>query len=704
MLTKFARSTSYFFYILFFLVPLVLFPNTSEVFEFNKIIIVYIMTSFILGSWLTKMAISRKIIFRRTILDIPLLIFLFSQFLSTIMSIDQRTSALGYYSRFHGGLISSITYSILYWAYVANMDRKKTIKSIYVLLTSATLVSIYAILEHFGIDKDLWVQDVQNRVFSTLGQPNWLAAFIVALIPITWAFALKAPSDYYTISKKKVLNRLKLNQWLWIVLSVIFTLTLLYTKSRSGIMGFAVCFVVFWGLTLWHSKKTFLKVFVKPFTYITISTLLLIALVGTSWTPSIKDLLTKGLTSNQANNQADKVTGPALETYVTESGEIRKIVWQGALDIWKNYPVFGAGLETFAFSYYNFRPISHNLVSEWDFLYNKAHNEYLNLLATSGIIGLLAYGTLATIIIVSFIKQSNTFDKNPDSNLSNILQFALLGGFLNILATNFFGFSVVVIGLLFFLYPAFALAIKFSPSEKSMKEDTNNLALGQNNLAFIPIILTLFLLFIIFRYWYADINYTSGKRNNDAGKFDVGQTYLLKATNLSSKEAIFWDELSKSSVGLSQALFEQDKNDLASQYSQKAIEESNRAINMAPANVNLKRSQVSTYIKLSPQNPNLLLNAREMLLKAIEQAPTDAKLYYNLGILYARIGDIEKSFEIFQKTIDLKSNYRNPRFALALLYIDAGKIDAARYQLEYILTRITPEDTIVQQELDKLNN
>ena len=72
-----------------------------------------------------------------------------------------------------------------------------------------------------------------------------------------------------------------------------------------------------------------------------------------------------------------------LENGGTESGQIRLIVWQGALEIFKHYPIFGSGVETFAYSYFQYKPISHNLVSEWDFLYNKAHNEFLNYLATT---------------------------------------------------------------------------------------------------------------------------------------------------------------------------------------------------------------------------------------------------------------------------------------------------------------------------------
>ena len=160
------------FAFLIFLIPLVLWPFTSEVFEFNKMVLTYMLTTLIVGVWTIRCIIERKFIFRRTILDIPLSIFITSQVISTVLSIDPQTSFLGYYSRFNGGLLSTICYSLFYWAFVSNFELKETLDLIKVWLASGVVVSIYAVLEHFGIDKNVWVQDVQSRVFSTLGQPN----------------------------------------------------------------------------------------------------------------------------------------------------------------------------------------------------------------------------------------------------------------------------------------------------------------------------------------------------------------------------------------------------------------------------------------------------------------------------------------------------------------------------------------------------
>jgi len=603
---KISRLIGKLFSILLFSVPLILFPTTSELFEFNKIVLVYILTVLIVGSWVLKMILQKKIVSRRTILDIPLLIFLGAQLLSTLVSIDVRTSLFGYYSRFHGGLLSNISYSLLYWAWVSNMDKEKNKKAIKALLASAIIVSIYGVLEHFGIDKDLWVQDVQNRVFSTLGQPNWLAAWIVAILPITWAFAAN--------SKLKRQN-------LWLGISALFFLTLLYTKSRSGLLGFAVAYFVFWGLYfLPQIKKKALKKIIKHKIFLihTSLFLLLAILAGTPWTPSINSIM-----SQESSIKKETTTqAPALETGGTESGEIRKIVWKGAVDMWKHYPLLGPGVETFAFVYYNFRPVEHNLVSEWNFIYNKAHNEYLNALATTGLVGFTSYLILISAIILQITKKSIT----PNNN-----RLALLAGFSSILITNFFGFSVVPVALLFFLYPAMAATLE-RKSGKAREYKEQSLPSSQKTAIVITCSFALLLFYSISKYWYADFLYAKGKNAIAAGNPARAREILIKTVKLSSKEAIYWNELSKATVDIAV-----DTPEFAAQ----AIKESEKATSLSPKNVNILRDQSIMYIKLSSLDLEYLLDALATLNKAIELAPTDAKFYYNLALTYVRMGQIQ---------------------------------------------------------------
>lgn len=332
------------FNILFLILPLTFFKTTSELFEFNKVIVLYLFTSLIVSGWLIESIKQRKFIFRPTKLDVPLVIYLSIYLISTLFSIDPRTSWLGYYSRFNGGLITQVCYVFLYWAFVSNLDKKQSLSTLYYVLSSTAIASLLAVLEHFGFfatcgmmnfgwRESCWVQDVQTRVFSTLGQPNWLAALLVALIPFTWRKSYK----YY-------------------LLSILFFVTLLFTKSRSGLLAFGIEAIIFWGFVFWQSRFKFIKEFLILF----LSSIILFFAFSSPFT----------------NHQSPTATseGPALESGGTESSTIRKFVWLGALEVFRHYPILGTGPETFAFSYPMFKPVGHNLTSEWDFIYNKAHN------------------------------------------------------------------------------------------------------------------------------------------------------------------------------------------------------------------------------------------------------------------------------------------------------------------------------------------
>lgn len=674
---KFEKIFFYLFAALLFFVPIILWPYTSEVFEFNKIVLVYILTAALSATWILKSFTAGKFIFRRTILDIPLAAFLIFQFISTIVSVDITTSWFGYYSRFNGGLFSTVCYSLLYWIFVSNINSEHALKLLRIALTSASLVCLYAVAEHFGIDKNIWVQDVQSRVFSTLGQPNWLAAWVAGLIPITWAFSLFK------------------NKWIWLypVLYTLLFITLLFTKSRSGLIGFALAFVIFWGYNLAKHKSETLKQFVLAFILTSVSALI----IGTQFTPSLSSFLGNRRVNSEATTAP---SGPALEVGGTESGTIRKIVWKGAMDIWAHYPIFGTGVETFAYTYYQFRPKEHNLVSEWDFIYNKAHNEFLNIAANTGSFGFISYLIMLGVSIYIFSAKLFKKPGTPSNNdHSNILNTALLSGYSSLIITNFFGFSVVPTQLQLFLFPAFALTFSLNDTiEKRHNEDKFK---NPNKFVVYSVLFFLgYLLFLISRYWYADYLYNFGKTYNGSKLPDKAIPYLVKAADIKPNQALYHIELANAYTNA--AVFYQTNNDAkrAKDFSLMAIAESSKAVALSPANPNLQRSRFGIFITLSTIDPAYIAQAQESLLAAIKLAPTDAKLYYNLGLVYARIGKTDDALKTLEKTIDLKANYKDARLAYAYLLIEKKQNLKAKEQLEYILTNIDPNDSLSKQALD----
>ncbi|MEK7525269.1 MAG: O-antigen ligase family protein, partial [Patescibacteria group bacterium] len=424
-LTYYADKTiDYLFYALFFFVPLILWPKTSEVFEFNKMLFVYIVTILIFAAWLIKWLDQKKITIRRTPLDLPILIFLASQILSTIFSIDTHTSLWGYYSRFHGGLISTIAYLLLYYALVTNLTRDKISFLIYSIISSAILVALYGVLEHFGIDRHLWVQDVQSRVFSSIGQPNWLSAYLVALLPLPIFLAVGARDNNYRL--------------LWALLALLFFITIIFTKSQSGLAATGLTLTA---VAIYFSGRKFKLIYL-----LIIPSVLFLTIIKWDFVVKISPFGVPNLPALVETDGTNRVGG-------SDSMIIRQVVWQGARELGLKNPLFGTGLETFGYTYFTVRPALHNLLSEWEFLYNKAHNEYLNFLANTGFVGLTAYLLLIGWTLVWW------------AQIGGAISRGLLFGYLSILITNYFGFSVVPVALFFFLFPALVFTLSKSKEE-----------------------------------------------------------------------------------------------------------------------------------------------------------------------------------------------------------------------------------------------
>ena len=727
------KIIKYSFYLLFFLVPLFLMPFNYELFEYNKMMLTYALTVIIVGSWLIKMILYKKLIFSRTPLDIPLLLFLASQIISTIFSIDRHVSIFGYYSRFNGGLLSTISYILLYYAFISNFPKEKIKKLLTVILASGVIVSVYGILEHFGIDKNIWVQDVQNRVFSTLGQPNWLAAYIAVLLSISIGLSLSsfqtqnvdlgAKSQKSKVKSQNYKSKFK-NIGLLVFISSVFYLTLVFTKSRSGFIGFWIGNAVLWSILLGKYKKAILKTFL----IFNFSFLIFNFIFGTPFTEFNRFTFPELLLSDQrpTTNDQRPIGSSIIDIGITESGVIRNIVWKGAIDIAKNYPLFGTGVETFAFAYYKFRPVEHNMTSEWDFLYNKAHNEYLNYAATTGFVGLGSYLLVILTFIVWCVKQISKSEflisnqiPNPKSQKSginnylgqleirsirNFIQMGLFAAWLSILITNFFGFSVVIIQIFFYLIPAISFTLARPPLANGVIKPKTQSALNNYQLIISALFLffIFYLLYLISRLWYADLYFAAGHNASQSQEYTSAYQNFRQAIILNDNEPFYYNEFSLPSAQIAAALFDEKEGTVSAQLTREAIMASDTAVTSSPNNVNFWKTRTRVYYSLSQIDEKYLTESLSALENARILSPTDPKIVYNLAVIYDKVGKREEAMKLLSETTKLKADYRDAYFAMGLFYERDKMKDKAKSQYEFILNRINPNDEETKKKMEEL--
>lgn len=860
------KIIEYSFYALFFLVPLVLTNSNSELFELNKMWVTWGLTIIITGVWGAKMLLHKKFLFRRTPLDIPILLFLISQILATFFSIDTRTSIWGYYSRFNGGLLSLLSYTLLYYAFAANMlpGRKKSDESaseqnaidfnkytflggvavfaigllltfstsfpaflsagviaslilfvisfraiplyrtLFITLLSGVLVVLWGIPSHYGQDPtcllfrqsfsvDCWTEAFRPtiRIFSTLGQPAWMAAYVSVLLPITLAFLINKTAIEKPAHPKNILVMagvfsalvtilLYLNQWGFAFLvsavpliallilrgtdgkkfisgtsvavtylslfAIALYVSLIFANTRGGFFGFWAANTVFW-TALVAMRLLPMRTLLQYAAVVNITFLLLNSLFG--WpieqlrrfemqniissvhrpvyaqalppSPTTAPAETAQPTGGVQTPEQPTETAPQSQpgtggTGITDSGKIRLLVWEGAIKAWQANRLFGTGVETFAWAYYKHRPAEHNLTSEWDYLYNKAHNEYLNYLATTGALG---FGTYILMSLWFFFVTGRKFLPymfgKPEHALPKdhiMLIIALMAAYVSILVSNFFGFSVVIINLFLFLLPLFVFALgEMLPSHQEPETEPVTNPLQWAGIIVLAVI-ALYCNYLLFTFWRADKAYALGYNYDRVGGYQEAYPLLQQAVALRPAEPLFKDELAYNSIALAMALYSAEQNVTAGQLAEQAITLNNDIVNNHPNNLLFWKNRVRIFYSLSQIDQKYLPVAVQALEKSHELAPTDAKIAYNLGVLLGQSGRMTEAVAMLEKTIQLKPDYQDAYFALGVYYHDLATEggptvknseyrDKAVRTMRFVLDNLNPNNDAVKAELEK---
>jgi putative inorganic carbon (HCO3(-)) transporter len=403
-----------------FLTPLIMSNSTNELFEFPKMFFIYFMGIGIFSLFLTSLVLKKTKVILPSVFVIA---FFLSNVLSTVFSTHPYTSILGYYTRFNDGLLSTIIFLALY---VVCKNKIKIEE--YVLLMKVGALTIFpiglvGIMQHFGLGSE-----IVDRVYSTIGQPNWLAQYLVMILPfILYLFIFEV-------------------SLFWGFLFIIGFACLWFTYSMSGIIGFVAVTLVF--LFVFIYKKSFTKnSFLKFLSIYLICFIIAVSNLGIfkdRIVDTTKDLERAGIrtdTVDVSQSETQKVVETQSVDYkVSDPGFIRFGLWKGSLNLFLSSPkvfLMGVGPETFPYGFQPFRLNSLNYSSEWEFVFNKPHNYYLEVLTELGLLGFIAYLAL----IFRLIKK---------------LPVYIIPGFVGFLVTNLFGWPVVATSLLFWLWVSWA--------------------------------------------------------------------------------------------------------------------------------------------------------------------------------------------------------------------------------------------------------
>lgn len=310
-------------------------------------------------------------------------------------------------------------------------------------------------------------------------------------------------------------------------------------------------------------------------------------------------------------------------------------IYKSALKITFDYPLLGTGPHTFEhiFPAYNF-PVFGALTS-----YGKrarfAHNEYLNLSATTGILALLLF---LWFLYILFKRNSQV----PSNSLKNTYFFILL----SILVHALVDFNLHY-PLIFYIF-VFISALIFKETEpKFEKKDRKILLFGVKSLVFIFLIFNL-------SFIYAQLYYQNGDYKK-AVKFNPFNSLYQETL---SKEYLRVGEFEKYVLGIKKA-------------------------------INLNPYIPSYYLDLAGfyfQN-NEIQQARQICLSGINYNPKNAILYFEVANTYLKEENYHQAIQYYQKAISLEPNFLLARYNLAVAYQRLNEDAQAKQQLFEIRKR-----------------
>jgi putative inorganic carbon (HCO3(-)) transporter len=359
------------------------------------------------------------------LVDVPVAVFLVLGVAAWAFSTDREQSLYGERLQ-HQGLLALLLYvGFFCLARLSIVDHQRLRLMSLAVAGGATLVAGYALVQKAGLDP-IWDGYLPGgRVFSSIGQANALAAYLVP------AIALSVPL---------VVGVSRSVRAAVFVAFGAMTAALVLTQSRGGFLGFLAAAVVFaiGSLAAFEAPSRRLRYAVAA------------ALAGVVVALAV---------AASAAGGVDRLTSP------DSSMRFHLDAWRVAAQIAIEHPVLGTGPETFpdVFPRYSHDLLPADRADALDpFRVESPHNVYLGIAAGSGIPALVAY--LAVIVGFVVLVARGLRGAARDVRLALVAALAAVAGHL---VSDGFMSADVTSTWLFWLVIGAVVAVVSQPSRQS---------------------------------------------------------------------------------------------------------------------------------------------------------------------------------------------------------------------------------------------
>ncbi len=755
----FDRNIKYIFFLVLLICPLIFLTDTTRNPYVIQGVVLGIGLSLILAAWLIRSNLQRQIILPRTYIDKPLLVFFLFSFLSVAYSFSIHPEMKLAIFSFAGRNLLFLflnCISVFYITVYLLHDERNVKRLLYIAFVVGTLASLYAVLQYAGIEP-IWpgkIEPFGTRSVSTFGNPNFLASFLIVLLPVIAVLALL---------EKSPIKKLFLGGLFGINL-----FGLLVTRTRSAWLGFFVAsifiafFLVFHQVSLLSRNRKWL---------IFITVLLFLAML---YPVSVeRQGERKVMVAKVAMEKVKSIADFEQMAYLQ-----RFLIWKAAYSMFNKSPLLGHGWGNFEIIYpfYQGKYLNIKKYSPFRTHANNAHNEILEIASQTGIVGL---GIYIWLFILFFRVGIDGYRKLTDEYHKTVT-LGLLGSIFGMLVDNLLNVSLhfPMPGLLFWVWMGMVVGI-------SQRRSTPGHGISLKKFLFYPLdflfgIIILGVIIFNLKYFRGEIHYFKGfkyaKNNATLGNavkecelsykiyplnvdnnYELGNAYA----RLGEKEKAIWAYLKAIEANPG---YDEIYSNLGIMYGESgriedAIESLNKSIQINPLSVPtrsylaqmlVKRrewenaaQQYREILELEPENSkartNLLFvqaqterklplgsqtdelkllfergekyvknkdwnKAEETYMKIVELTPGDIKALLYLGNIYFSQGKIKEAINQYNKVIEL-----SPAFDigihnnLGLAYLELKEVDMAREEFRRVL-KVDPEDELANRKLREIDS
>lgn len=422
-----------------------LFVNTNSIDPFNtpKLAALILVASISINSLIKFWKICNLRDSKTNLLFILLLIFFLSSGVVSVIFADNLYVAIIGETQRRNGFLAYLALTFVALTISRLITFANSINFFKISILTGVIFSFYGIIQMSGNDPISW-NNPYNAVIATVGNPNFASALMAVFTTLSFStFFIRNISIAYKVFASTC-----------ITLSVT---AIVASNSRQGLvsLGFALAFFTSVYLYLLKKKLGLVAIIISL-----VSSLLAVA-----------GMLQKG---------------PLTELLYKPSVSVRGFYWEAAIEMLKSFPVTGVGFDHYGYYFKELRSVEYPLRVGFDLTSTNAHNTFLQMFATGGVLLGLSYLLLVIFTLVIGLRLL----RNSDS-AERIITLGLLAAWLAFQAQSVISIDNIGISVWGWILTGAIFGLAINKECKSMDIDlSKGLVKNKNQIRVLPFLIT----------------------------------------------------------------------------------------------------------------------------------------------------------------------------------------------------------------------